>query len=221
MHIPSACALFLVFVASGLPAQSVSDVLAGPVKMMGYASGVAIEWRAADESAVDYYVVRRITPAGVQTVATLEPRGFDDSLATYRYIDQSDFELGLAFQLRVALLDGGYAETEPLAAESAHGRRTRILSALDETSLARLHINLDSERDQHVVLRIKTLGGETLNTYHKELTAGANQLEIDYEGWPAGYYSVELSDTTQQLQWLVHVDPAVPVARTRRVQPRS
>jgi len=63
-----------------------------------------------------------------------------------------------------------------------------------------------------------TLAGQTLESYNRELSQGVNTLEIDYEGWPKGYYSVELSDSTNsKMQWLVHVDPSIPSASTRRV----
>jgi len=186
---------------------------------MGYASGVSIEWKTTNELDVDYYVIRRFAEGEYNVVATLEPRAMhQDSISSYRYIDQSEFVHDLAFQVRVVYLDGKYDESEELLAQHAHSRRTRILSALDKESLASLRISLDSEQDQMVVLSIKTLEGRTLETYNKNLLQGVNTLEIDYEGWPTGYYSVELADGSDaMMQWLVHVDPTVPVASTRRV----
>jgi len=190
-----------------------------PVSMMGYASGVSIEWKTINEQDVDYYVIRRFAEGVYNVIATLEPRAIhEDSIASYRYIDQSDFVHDLAFQVRVVYLDGKYEESEELLAQHAHSKRTRILSALDKESLSRLRINLDSEQYQMVTLNIKTLEGQTLETYNRELNQGVNTLEIDYEGWPSGYYSVELSDSSDaMIQWLVHVDPTIPMATTRRV----
>lgn len=190
-----------------------------PVSMMGYASGVSIEWKTTNELDVDYYVIRRYAEGIYNVVATLEPRAtHQDSIASYRYIDQSEFVHDLAFQLRVVYTDGKYEESAELLAQHAHSKRTRILSALDKESLASLRISLDSEQDQLVVLSIKTLEGQTLETYNRDLSRGVNTLEIDYEGWPTGYYTVELSDSSDaMMQWLVHVDPSIPVATTRRV----
>jgi hypothetical protein len=190
-----------------------------PVSMMGYASGVAIEWKTLNELDVDYYVIRRFAEGEYNVVGTLEPRAVhQDSISSYRYIDQTPFVHDLAFQIRVVYTDGKYEESEELLAQHAHSRRTRILSALDTESLARLRISLDSDVDQQVVLNIKTLQGQTLETYNRSLSQGVNTLEIDYEGWPKGYYSVELSDSTSAtMQWLVHVDPAIPSASTRRI----
>ncbi|MFK8056671.1 MAG: hypothetical protein AB8F78_11175 [Saprospiraceae bacterium] len=212
-------AVWTSFVALSAMAQHEPVHFSQPVSMMGYASGVSIEWKTTSELDVDYYVIRRFAKGEYNIVATLEPRAIHkDSTSTYRYIDQTDFVHDLAFQLRVVYLDGKYEETEELLAQHAHSRRTRILSALDTESLARLHISLDSKEDQQVVLNIKTLGGETLETYNRSLAQGVNTLEIDYEGWPKGYYSVELSDSTSStMQWLVHVDPSVPMASTQRV----
>ena len=190
-----------------------------PVSMMGYASGVAIEWKTTHELDVDYYVIRRFADGEYNVVGTLEPRAMhQDSISSYRYIDQTPFVHDLAFQIRVVYKNGKYEESEELLAQHAHSSRTRILSALDSESLARLRISLDSESDQQVVLNIRTLQGQTLETYNRRLSQGVNTLEIDYEGWPKGYYSVELSDSGEStMQWLVHVDPAVPTARTRRI----
>ncbi len=190
-----------------------------PVSMMGYASGVAIEWKTTNELDVDYYVIRRFAEGEYNVVGTMEPRAIhQDSVTTYRYIDQTPFVHDLAFQVRVVYTNGKFEESEELLAQHAHSSRTRILSALDTESLARLRISLDSDLEQQVVLNIKTLEGQTLETYNRKLSHGVNTLEIDYEGWPKGYYSVELSDSSDStMQWLVHVDPSVPVASTRRI----
>lgn len=190
-----------------------------PVSMMGYASGVSLEWETTNEIDVDYYVIRRFAKGEYNVVATLEPRAVhQDSVASYRYIDQSTFVHDLAFQVRVVYIDGKYEESEELLAQHAHSKRTRILSALDRESLARLRISLDSEQDQMVVLNIKTLEGQTLESFNKELIQGVNTLEVDYEGWPSGYYSIELSDSSDaMMQWLVRVDPNIPMATTRKV----
>lgn len=192
-----------------------------PVTMTGYASGVAIEWKTNAEQEVDYYAIIRFSNNREKIVAALEPRALVDTINSYRYIDQSGFSHDLAFKLRTVFIDGSYAESEFLEAKDAHSKRTRILRALDNESLASLRISLDSENDQQVVLQIKTLKGDLLETYNRELTAGVNEIEIDYRGWAEGYYTVELSDTEELLTWLVHVDPAVPVASTRRLPPRS
>jgi len=190
-----------------------------PVSMMGYASGVSIEWKTTNELDVDYYVIRRFSEGQYNVVATLEPRAIhQDSIASYRYIDQSPFVHDLAFQVRVVYTNGNFEESDELLAQHAHSKRTRILSALDSESLAHLRISLDSDIAQHVVLNIKTLSGQMLESYNRNLDQGVNTLEIDYEGWPKGYYSVELSDSSESMmQWLVHVDPSIPMASTRRV----
>ncbi len=192
-----------------------------PVTLMGYASGVAIEWKTAHEAEVDYYAIWRHANGKSDVVASLVPRGQRDTVNGYRYIDQTPFVHDLAYELRVVFSDGSYAQSERMEAQHAHSRRTRLLRALDSESLARLHITLESEDEQQVVLRIKTLEGRVLETYYRSLSAGLNDIEIDYQGWPAGYYSVELNDSTAQLQWLVHVDPEVPIATTRRVPLRT
>lgn len=197
------------------------NIFVEPVTMMGYASGVAIEWKTGSEQEVDYYAVIRFSEDKERVVAALEPRGLVDSINSYRYIDQSAFTHDLAFKVRAVFIDGSFSECQFLEAKDAHSRRTRILRALDNESLASLRISLDSKDDQQVVLQIKTLKGELLETYNRELLAGVNDIEIDYRGWQEGYYTVELSDSEELLTWLVHVDPTVPVATTRRVPPRS
>ena len=209
----------LLMVAISANAQHQPVSFSSPLTMMGYASGIALEWKSTHETDVDYYVIRRHAEGKYNVVATLEPRAHHpDSTASYRYIDQTPFVHDLAFQLRVVYRNGKFEESEELLAQHAHSKRTRILNALDSESLARLQISLDSEADQQVVLQIKTLKGETLETYHRDLSKGVNMLEIDYQGWPKGFYSVELADSTQaKMQWLVQVDPSIPFAKTRRV----
>lgn len=214
--------LFLLALA---PAASVlaqaHDVLAGPVRLAGYAKGVAVEWQAYDETEVDYYAVRRSLDGETRTIASLEPRGVLDTFATYRFIDQTAFAHDLAYELRVVFVDGSYAETESLPAQAAHSRRTRLLRALDEESLARLHFTLDSDARREVVVRVDRLGGETIETFTRELAPGVNDIEVDYGAWGEGYYSVLLDQGDQPVEWIVHVDPSVPRATTRRLTPRS
>jgi len=202
---------FACFSAISLSAQQQAVIFEQPISMMGYASGISIEWQTKNELDVDYYVIRRFAKGDYNVVATLEPRATHaDSIAKYRYIDQTPFVHDLAFQVRVVYVDGKYEESEEMLAQHAHSKRTRILNALDSESLALLHISLDSEQDQLVVLNIRTLEGQTLESYNKELSMGLNTLEIDYQGWPRGYYSVELLDSTDvTMQWLVHVDPSL------------
>ena len=216
-----------VSLAAALPSASlaqqeaVSELFAGPVRMSGYASGVALEWSTRGESEVDYYAVIRHAGERHGVVATFEPRGLGDSTVSYRYIDKSDFTHDLAFSVRAAFVDGTYAESERLAAQTAHSRRTRILRALDRESLASLRISLDSERDQEVVMEVRHLSGAVLERYNRTLIAGVNELEIDYANWAPGYYSVTMHDGEADLEWLVHVDPEVPTATTRTVRRRS
>lgn len=188
--------------------------------IVGYASGVAVEWKTIDESDVDYYAVLRRSNGLDRTVATLEPKGGAAGLSGYRYIDPTPFSPDLAFVLRVVFHDGAYADTEWLSAEKANGTRMRVLGALDQESLARLHITLEVDSDQEVVVRVKTLRGEALDTYVRSLTAGENTVEIDYGNWPSGYYTVEVDDAQASMEWLVRVDGSKGTASSRRI-PKS
>ena len=207
--------------AQALDTPALDEIFAGSAVLSGYASGVALEWTTLDERDVDYFTVLRQQDATQVVVATFEPRGQKDSTTRYRYIDQSEFTHDLAFVLRVAFIDGTFAETAALEAQTAHSRRTRILSALDEQSLASLRISLDSEAAQLVDVEVRSLKGELYDSYQRSLHAGVNSLEVDYGSWPAGYYTVEVTDATEHLTWLVKVDPDVPLATTRRIPARS
>lgn len=191
---------------------------AGPVELMGYAGGIAVEWSAAADAPVDYYAVERVTDGVGHVVATFTPRPADEEVATYRFIDQGDYEPGLAFRVRAAYTAGGYAETDPIDAGAVHDRRGRILSALDEETLARLYLRLDSDLRQDVVFEVATLSGDPVASFSHELLTGRNDVHIDYTGWREGYYSVGLTDAaTQRHEWLIHVDPARGVASARRL----
>ncbi len=188
--------------------------------LAAYASGVAMEWKTFDEADVDYYAVLRRSNNMERTVATLEPKGLVDSVTGYRYIDPTVFTPDLAFMLRVVFRDGAYADTEWMSAAKANSTRMRVLSALDEESLARLHITLEATDNQEVVVRVKTLRGQELDTYVRALTTGANTLEIDYSHWPSGYYTVEVDDAQASMEWLVRVNSEAKTASTRRI-PKS
>ena len=201
--------------AQNSPSRSIG--FADEVHLAGYAGGIALEWATYDEASVDYYAIQRLRNGIEETVATLQPRKLQDSVIRYRYIEQNDYVPGLAFQLRVVFSDGEYAASEWLDAEKVHGTRTRILSALDQESIARLRLSMESERDQRVVVRVKTLAGEMVDTYYRELKGGLNDVDIDYSGWPSGYYTVELDDQENRREWLIHVDANVPVVTTRQI----
>ncbi len=210
-----------LILAGQLVAQDLRVSFAEPVSIAGYASGVALEWRVFDDRGVDYYAVLRRLDGVERAVSTVDPKreAFEHPLA-YRYIDATPFRPDLAYRLRVVFADGSYADSDWLSAGRAHGTRTRILSALDEESLARLHISLDSKDHHGVTVRIKTLRGVEIDSYERDVAAGVNVLEIDYESWPSGYYTVQIDDAADVMEWLVHVDAGVPKASTRRLSPK-
>ena len=189
-----------------------------PARIVGYASGVAVEWTTSFEEDVDYYVVLRRNAALERTVATLEPKGV--GTGAYRYIDPTPHAEDLSFRLRVVFHDGAYADTDWLSAAQANGTRMRVLAALDEETLARLHLSVEVAQEQDVVVRVKSLRGEPLDTYVRTLKAGPNVVEIDYGNWPNGYYTVEIDDAQASMEWLVRVDGSQGSASTRKI-PRS
>lgn len=200
-----------------VPSEAAS-AFAGPVELMGYAGGIAVEWRAAPDAPVEYYAVERILGGVGHIVATFTPRPSDAAASRYRYIDQGDYEPGLAFRVRASYLGGGYAETDAVLAAGVHERRQRLLSALDDDTLDRLHLRLDSELRQDVVVEVATLSGDPVVTFNRELLTGRNDVEIDYTDWPAGYYSVGLTDEARRRrEWLVHVDAGRGVATAREL----
>ena len=219
MRTPLLLTLSLVSVLQ-VAAQSHEVGFAEAPTLMAYASGVSIEWRTYEESDVDYFAVLRRSEGTERTVATLEPKGMQDGSSGYRYIDPTPFTADLAFRLRTVFHDGAYAETDWMSASAMHSRRMRLLSALDEESLARLHIILEASAAQEVIVRVKTLRGDELDTYVRQLTAGSNTVEIDYANWPSGYYTVEVDDAEASMEWLVRVDKEQKTATTRKI-PRS
>ncbi len=203
-------------------AQDLGVTFAEPVTMAGYAGGIAVEWRVLDDRAVDYYAILRRVAGLERVVGTIEPqRSVANEPVSYRYIDASPFENTLAFRLRVVFGDGTYADGDWLSANRAHGTRSRVLSALDQESLARLHLSLESQNDHGVVVRINTLQGRLYDSYAQAVVEGINVLEIDYANWPAGYYTVQIEDSTEDgdevSEWLLHVDARIPKASTRRI----
>ena len=206
------------FLALRAEAQDLRVTFAEPVAIAGYASGIAVEWRVTDDQQVEYYAILRRVEGREQVVFTQEPkREVHDGIIAYRYFDPTPFAPTLGFRLRVVFEDGSYADSDWLAADRAHGTRSRILSALDAESLARLHISLESADRHNVVIRIKTLRGVEVDSYERDIAVGVNVLEIDYETWSTGYYTVEIDDAQDVMEWLVHVDAGIPRASTRRV----
>ena len=202
-------------------AQSARVSFAEPVRLFGYASGVALEWSVYDDEAVDYYVVLRRTEGLERAIATVPPdHDSGEPTVDYRYIDARTPEADSRFRLRAVFRDGSYADSDWLDAGRAAATRTRILSALDDESLARLHIRLAAATEREVVVRVNSLANGEIDSYPRALAAGDNVLEIDYRAWATGYYTVEVADASEVTEWLVHVDAERKTARTRRV-PRT
>lgn len=198
--------------------QSARVSFVEPVALFGYASGVAVEWEVYDDASVDYYVVLRRSRGLERAVATVPPRrNRDTPTIRYRHIDTQRPGPGTAFRLRAVFADQSFAQSDWLDADRAADARRRVLSALDDESLALLHISLASEGDHEVIVRIKTIGGDEMDSYPRALHDGDNVLEIDYRAWPSGYYTVEVGDEAASEEWLVHVDAEHERARTRRL----
>ena len=210
--------LVLLAFATSLRAQDARVVFAQPIQISGYASGIALEWEVYDDRSVEYYAILRDLGGVQQIVSTIPPdRASANAAIAYRYIDATPFAEGLRYRLRVVFEDGSHADGDWLGADRAHGTRTRILKALDSESLARLHIKLESASDQDVQVTIHALGGAELDRYKRHMRKGINTLDIDYARWPQGYYTVEVLDAEDKMEWLVHVDPSAPKATTRRI----
>ena len=213
--------LFACF-AVGASAQGARVSFAAPVSLFGYASGVAIEWEVYDDAEVDYYVVLRRASGTDRAIATVPPeRDRADASTKYRYIDARTPAPGTLFRLRAVFSDESFADSDWLDAGRASASRTRLLGALDEESLARLHLRLTSPAEREVTVRIKSISGTELDSYAEALAAGDNVLEIDYARWPSGMYTVEVDDEVGPAEWLVRVDAEQQRARTRRLASRD
>lgn len=209
---------FLCLFAASVYAQSARVSFVSPVSLFGYAGGVGIEWEVYDDEAVDYYVILKRSNGMDRAIATVTPeRESQEATVRYRHIDAHGSAPRTAYRLRAVFEDQSFAESDWLDAGSATGTRERILSALDEESIARLHIRVSSPQHQDVTVKIKTLAGEELDSYPRALVAGENVLEVDYRSWPSGYYTVEIGDDADVDEWLVHVDAQRTRARSRRL----
>ena len=214
---PLLLAALLTLVAGSGRAQDLGLHFAEAPRVSAYASGIAVEWKTFDDRGVDYFAVLRRATGVERTVASFEPQPNPDGAAAYRYIDPTPYSDDLAYLLRAVFRDGSFADTEWLSAQRAQHSRLRVLSALDEESVARLHIRLEVARGQEVVIRVKNLRGELLDTYVRSLQAGSNDLEIDYARWPTGYYTVEVADAGASMEWLVDVDAKRHTAKSRMI----
>ena len=195
---------------------------AEPVTVFGYASGVAVEWSVYEDESVDYYVILRRGGGIERAIATVDPvRTRSEATADYRYIDAAEIGPETYYRLRAVFADESYAESDWCSAHVADARRTRILSALDDETLAAFHIGIESAAQQEVTVRIKSMTGSELDSYPRTVTPGPNVLEIDYRAWPPGYYTVEVDDAEAVREWVVHVDASLGRARTRRVPTRG
>ena len=218
------CAVFVALasaIGTRTHAQSARVSFAEPVRLFGYASGVALEWSVYDDEAVAYYVVLRRSAGMERAIATVMPeREPEEPTTAYRYIDARLPNADTRFRLRAVFEDESYADSDWLDAGRATASRNRILSALDDESLALLHIRMQTDVDHDVTVRIRALNGGELDSYPRALVAGENVLEIDYRSWSTGYYTVEVDDAADVSEWLVHVDSERKTARTRQV-PRT
>lgn len=216
-----ACVVVMTCAALLCEAQTTRISFAEPVTLSGYAGGVAMEWEVYDDSEVEYYAVLRRSGGLDRVVASVQPeRRTHAPTTSYRYIDAVITEPGDLYRLRAVFMDESFAESDWLSASRAAATRMRILGALDDESLANLHIDLTSDGEQDVVVRIKSLAGIELDSYPRTLRDGDNRLEIDYRTWDSGYYTVEVGTDFEVAEWLVQVDADEGRAKTRRL-PRA
>lgn len=202
-------------------AQEARVHFAEAVSVVGYASGVAVEWSVYDDAAVAYYVILRRGGGRERAIATVDPvREVGAEPARYRYIDAAAPAGPRDYRLRAVFEDESYAQSSWCTADGAIARRTRVLDALDDESLARLHIAIESRLAQEVTVRIRTVDGTELDSYARAVAPGPNVLEVDYRAWPTGYYTVEVDDADDVSEWVIHVDAERQRARTRRLPSR-